>query len=178
MDQLRSALYLDFDNVFSALAKLDPKMAMRFAEEPHTWLRRLSVHGMESPVRRWLVLRCYMNPAGWIPHPENGGARLYFSKLRPPFTDAGFEVVDCPRLSHTKNGADIRLAIDALEALRHEVCYEEFVIASGDSDMTPLIIRLLASDRTTTLLSPSDSAVVLGAVFDRLIGGEAISGTD
>lgn len=99
---------------------------------------------------------------------------MYFSRFRPYFTDAGFEVIDCPRLSHTKNGADIRLVIDAVEALRADVRYEEFVIASGDSDMTPLIVRLRASDRRVTLLSPSDSAVVLGAVADHLIGDEEL----
>lgn len=173
MEPLRSVLYLDFDNVFGALAKLDPRTAMSFAEQPRTWLRRLAGGEDESP-RRWLVLRCYMNPGGWIPHPESNGTRLYFSRFRPPFTDAGFEVVDCPRLSHTKNGADIRMVIDAVEALRADVPYDEFVIASGDSDMTPLIVRLRASDRRTTLISPADSSVVLGAVADRLIGGEEL----
>jgi uncharacterized LabA/DUF88 family protein len=174
MEPVRSVLYLDFDNVFSGLSKLDPRLAMRYAEEPHIWLRRLATSVRSGPSRRWLVLRCYINPAGWIPHPLNEGNRLYFSRFRPYFTDAGFEVVDCPRLSHTKNGADIRLVIDAVEALRADVRYEEFVIASGDSDMTPLIVRLRASDRRVTLLSPADSAVVLGAVADQLIGGEEL----
>ena len=173
MDRVRSALYLDFDNVFSGLVKLDPKLALSYAEDPQLWLQRLATgHPGDGP-RRWLVLRCYMNPAGWVSHPDNDG-RLYFSRFRPSFTDAGFEVVDCPRLSHTKNGADIRLVIDAVEALRADVRYEEFVIASGDSDMTPLIVRLRASDRRVTVVSPSDSAVVLGAVADRLIGGEEL----
>lgn len=172
MEPVRSAMYLDFDNVFGGLLKLDPKLAMRFAEDPPLWLGRLADGSQDVVPRRWLVLRCYMNPAGWVPHPQNDSTRLYFSKFRPYFTDAGFEVVDCPRLSHTKNGADIRLVIDAVEALRADVRYEEFVVASGDSDMTPLIVRLRASDRRTTVLSPSDSAVVLGAVADRLIGGE------
>ncbi len=174
METVRSVLYLDFDNVFSGLVKLDPKLAMRYAEEPQLWLSGLAAGSQDEPPRRWLVLRCYMNPSGWVPHPNNDGTRLYFSKFRPPFTDAGFEVVDCPRLSHTKNGADIRMVIDAVEALRADVRYDEFVIASGDSDMTPLIVRLRASDRRITLLSPSDSAVVLGAVADRLIGGEEL----
>ncbi|MBO1765931.1 NYN domain-containing protein [Allobranchiibius sp. GilTou38] len=173
MEPVRSVLFLDFDNVFSGLLKLDPKSALRFAEDPRLWVNRLA-GGTQGVARRWLVLRCYMNPAGWVPNPENDGARLYFSRFRPSFTDAGFEVVDCPRLSHTKNGADIRLVIDAIDALRADVQYEEFVIASGDSDMTPLIVRLRASDRRITLLSPSDSAVVLGAVADRLIGGEDV----
>jgi uncharacterized LabA/DUF88 family protein len=174
MGPTRSVLYLDFDNVFSGLLKLDPKLAMRFVEEPQVWLDGLAAGSPDETARRWLVLRCYMNPAGWVPHPNVEGTRLYFSRFRPFFTDAGFEVVDCPRLSHTKNGADIRLVIDAVEALRADVHYEEFVVASGDSDMTPLIVRLRASDRRITLLSPSDSAVVLAAVADRLIGGEEL----
>jgi uncharacterized LabA/DUF88 family protein len=174
MGPSRSVLYLDFDNVFSGLLKLDPKLALRFVEEPQIWLDGLAAGSQDESSRRWLVLRCYMNPAGWVPHPNIEGTRLYFSRFRPFFTDAGFEVVDCPRLSHTKNGADIRLVIDAVEALRADVHYEEFVIASGDSDMTPLIVRLRASDRRITLLSPSDSAVVLAAVADRLIGGEEL----
>jgi hypothetical protein len=112
-----------------------------------------------------------MNPAGWVPDPTGDGSRLYFSKFRLPFTDAGFEVIDCPRLTHTKNGADIRLVLDAAEALRADVRYEEFVIASGDSDITPLLVRLRAADRRLTVLSPSDAAEVLGAIADRLIGG-------
>ena len=93
-------------------------------------------------------------------------------RLKSALVEAGFEVVDCPRLSHTKNGADIRLVIDAVEALGADAHYDEFVIASGDSDMTPLLVRLRAADRGVTLMSPSDSAVVMQAVADRLIGGD------
>lgn len=170
MGPIRSALYLDFDNVFSGLLKLDPSVALSFAESPGTWLSRLAQH--DGVARRWLVVRCYMNPAGVVTDPRGEGVRLYFSRFRPNFTDAGFEVVDCPRLSHTKNGADIRLVIDAVEALRADARYDEFVIASGDSDMTPLMVRLRAADRGVTLVSPSDSAVAMQSVADRLIGGD------
>lgn len=171
MGALRSALYLDFDNVFSGLLKLDPAVAFQFAQAPEGWLARLRESG--SP-RRWLVLRCYMNPSGSVVDPRTDGVRVNFFRFRSAFTDAGFEVVDCPRLSHTKNGADIRLVIDAVEALRADAHYEEFVIASGDSDMTPLLVRLRAADRAVTLMSPSDLAVVMQSVADRLIGGDEL----
>lgn len=174
METVRSALYLDFDNVFSGLVRLDPGSAIRFAEDPATWVSRLRTELADEGTRRWLVLRCYMNPSGWVPNPQGEDARLYFSRYRPQFTDAGFEVVDCPRLTHTKNGADIRLVLDAAEALRADVRYDEFVIASGDSDMTPLLVRLRAADRRVTVFSPSDSAEVLGAIADRLVGGEEL----
>ena len=175
MPSFPTALYLDFDNVFSGLIKLDPRLAMRFAEDPSTWVRQLGSRHLNEGDRRWLVLRCYMNPAGSVAHPASS-SRLVFSRFRLPFTDAGFEVVDCPRLAHTKNGADIRMALDAAEALGAGVRYGEFVIASGDSDMTHLLVRLRAADHRTTVVSPSDSAVVLGAIADRLVGGEELLG--
>ena len=127
--QVRAALYLDFDNVFTGLRQLDPGAAIRFAEEPGAWLERLASSATVARPRRWLILRCYMNPAGFVS--DGPGQRIYFSRFRPFFTGAGFDVIDCPRLTHTKNAADIRLVLDAVDALRAEVTYEEYVIASG-----------------------------------------------
>lgn len=176
MVKVRAALYLDFDNVFGGLLKLDPEAAIQFAENPGSWLTRLSTSLTVDGPRRWLVLRCYMNPAGWVPHPDPtaGVARLYFSHFRPFFTGAGFEVIDCPRLTHTKNAADIRLVVDAVDGLGGATVYDEFVIASGDSDMTPLLVRLRAADRRTTIVSPSDAADAFTAVADRLVNGQQV----
>lgn len=176
MTVVRTALYLDFDNVFSGLLELDPDAAIQFAEEPGAWLTRLATALSVDEPRRWLVLRCYMNPGGSVPHPDPDAAvtRLYFSRYRPAFARAGFEVIDCPRLTHTKNGADIRLVVDAVDALRAEVAYDEFVIASGDSDMTPLLVRLRTAGRRTTIVSPSDAADAFTAVADRLINGQQV----
>src|SRR4051794_31895798 len=176
MDRVRAALYLDFDNVFTGLVKQDPDVAMQFAEDPGAWAARLATTLTVEGPRRWLLLRCYMNPAGWVPHPDPGpGApRLYFSKFRTPFTNAGFEVIDCPRLTHTKNAADIRMVVDALDALFDATVYDEFVIASGDSDMTPLLVRLRRADRRTTIVSPLDAAEAFTAIADQLIGSEQL----
>jgi hypothetical protein len=173
MVHVRTALYLDFDNVFGGLLKLDPDVAIQFAENPGPWLKRLSDSLTVGGPRRWLVLRCYMNPNGSVPHPDGGAAsRLYFSRFRPFFTRAGFEVIDCPRLANTKNAADIRMVVDAVDALGDETAYEEFVIASGDSDMTPLLVRLRRADRRTTIVSPSDAAEAFTAIADRLIDSQ------
>ncbi|GGL04845.1 NYN domain-containing protein [Mangrovihabitans endophyticus] len=175
MHRVRAALYLDFDNVFTGLLKQDPDVAMQFAEDPGVWAARLATSLTVDGPRRWLVLRCYMNPAGWVPHPDPAASmpRLQFYRFRSSFTRAGFEVVDCPRLTHTKNAADIRIVVDALEALGEGV-YDEFVIGSGDSDMTPLLQRLRRADRRTTVVSPLDAAEAFTAVADRLIGSEQL----
>ncbi|MBB5110495.1 MULTISPECIES: NYN domain-containing protein [Micromonospora] len=174
MDHVRAALYLDFDNVFSGLYKLDPDVAVHFAEDPGGWLRRLATTATTDGVRRWLVLRCYLNPAGWVyrADPDGEQTRLYFSKFRPSFVRAGFDVIDCPRYSSTKNAADIRIVVDAVDALSVDTRYDEFVIASGDSDMTPLLQRLRRSDRRTMIVSPADAAEAFTAIADQVLDSQ------
>ncbi|GLY07406.1 MULTISPECIES: NYN domain-containing protein [Actinoplanes] len=176
MARVRAALYLDFDNVFSGLIKQDPDVAIQFAREPAAWLSRLTESLTVDGPRRWLILRCYMNPGGWVPNPDTTASqqRLYYSQFRPFFVNAGFEVIDCPRLTHTKNAADIRMVVDAVDALADAVPHDEFVIASGDSDMTPLLVRLRRADRRTTIVSPSDAAEAFIAVADRLITSQEL----
>ena len=53
----------------------------------------------------------------------------------PPSTRAG------------KNGADMRLVIDALELCYLREHIDTFVIASGDSDFCPLAYKLRENDR-------------------------------
>lgn len=168
-----SALYLDFDNVFSGLMQLDPEVAFRWAEQPARWLATLKhTHTVDHP-RRWLVLRCYLNPAGVVPpwHPNQAKAGVPFSQFRQAFVRAGFDVVDCPRVVGRKNSADIRMVIDAVDSLGAKVRYGEYVIASGDSDMGPLLVRLRADDRRTTVISSVAAASGYGAAADRFIDG-------
>jgi len=175
MDRVRTALYLDFDNVFSGLYKLDPDAAIAFGEAPGVLLDRLSTTSTIDGPRAWLVRRCYMNPNGSIPQssPDASGSRLYFSRFRPYFTRAGFDVIDCPALTQgTKNAADIRMVLDAMDAMTGATHYDEFVIASGDSDLTPLLVRLRAADRRTTIVSPFDAAEAFTSIADLLIDGQ------
>ncbi|RYU12873.1 NYN domain-containing protein [Nocardioides iriomotensis] len=175
MTRVRTALYLDFDNVFSGLHRLDPAAAKSFAQDPGALLERLATSSTLDGQRAWLVRRCYMNPNGWIAPPGSSSRadRIYFSGFRPYFTRAGFDVVDCPSLTQgTKNAADIRLVLDAFEALSAPTRYDEFVLASGDSDLTPLLVRIRAADRRTTILSPFDAAAAFTAVADKLIDGQ------
>lgn len=169
----RAALFIDFDNVLGGLLRLDPSAALRFAEDPGGWVERLADHGMVARRRRFLVKRCYLNPGGWVPNPDPvGNPKLFFSTFRGNFVRAGFEVVDCPRLAATKNAADIRMVMDALDALSAGIQYDEFVIFSGDSDLTPLLVRLRAHDRLTILVSPFDASEALTNVADRFVPGD------
>jgi hypothetical protein len=172
----RSVLLLDFDNVFSGLAKLDYSAARRFAEQPDVWVEALKRRHLSNGERRWLVLRCYMNPAGWVPAPTEQG-RLFFSKFRPFFTSAGFEVVDCPSLTKgIKNAADIKMVIDALDALASGAAFDEFVLGSTDADFTPLLQRLRAHDKRTALLTSGDAAAAVQASADLVLDEQDLMG--
>ncbi len=63
--------------------------------------------------------------------------------------DKGVELVDVPPSTRAgKNGADMRLVIDALELCYLREHIDTFVIASGDSDFCPLAYKLRENDRT------------------------------
>eukprot|EP00939_MAST-03C_sp_MAST-3C-sp1_P001930 g1930.t1 len=80
-----------------------------------------------------------------------------YQSLRAQFAKCGIEIVDLPvyRKDHReKNGADIKMTVDAMcLALADNRSVDTFVIASGDSDFTPLLQKLRESDRRTVVLS-------------------------
>ena len=61
----------------------------------------------------------------------------------------GVELLDVPPSTRAgKNGADVRLVIDALELAYLRQHIDTFVIASGDSDFCPLAYKLREMGRT------------------------------
>ncbi len=63
--------------------------------------------------------------------------------------DKGVELIDVPPSTRAgKNGADVRLVIDALELAYLREHIDTFVLASGDSDFCPLAYKLRENDRT------------------------------
>jgi NYN domain len=164
-DRTKTALYVDFDNIFLNLAGEDRRAAQEFATAPQRWLRWIeegmneNADGSESsPVRNVLVRRCYLNPQS-------------FGNYRPYFTRSGFSVIDCPPLTtRGKNSADIVMVMDIIDALEHQTRFDEFVIMSGDADFTPVLHRLRMHDRRTTVLaSGSGAAAAYKAACDHLI---------
>jgi len=71
-----------------------------------------------------------------------------FSEATQRLHDKGVELVDVPPSTRSgKNGADVRLVIDALELAYLREHIDTFVIASGDSDFCPLAYKLRENDR-------------------------------
>lgn len=160
---MKSALFVDFDNVYSGLRQLDPVCADRFARHPAQWMEwlinslELPEHSPEGSKRRVLVRRCYLNPQA-------------YQRFRPSFNLAGFEIVDCPALtSEGKTSTDIHMVLDIVDLLQHETRYDEFVVFSADADFTPVLRKLRRWDRRTTVLAIGFPSAAYRASADLLI---------
>lgn len=160
---LRSALFVDFDNIYSGLERGSREAARRFAQDPSRWigwLERLPPPDDSGRRRRLLVRRCYLNP------------RRY-NAFRPYFIRSAFEVVDCPPLTaQGKTSADVLMVLDIVDALNHPTRFDEFIVFSGDADFTPVLLRLRKHDRRTALLTVGFASGAYRAASDLLLPEE------
>lgn len=132
--QQRIALFIDFENLVTRTGV----EAATFDLQPT--LDRLLEKG------KVVYRRAY---ADWHRFPE----------ARRHLHDKGVELVEVPPSTRTgKNGADIRLVIDALELAYLREHMTTFAIASGDSDFTPLVYKLRENDRYVIGLAVRGSA--------------------
>lgn len=158
---VRSALFVDFDNIYLGLQREDPVAAEQFATDPTRWLLWLQEHLPQTDgngrQRKILLRRCYLNPS-------------QFGRFRPYFTRSAFEVVDCPPLtSGGKTSADIHMVMDILDTLGHATRFDEFILLSGDADFTPVLLRLSKHDRRSAILAVGPASVAYKAACDLLI---------
>lgn len=177
---MRSAVFVDFDNIFIRLSELDQNIARVFATRPLDWISWLenslpAYAGIDADARRnILVRRCYLNPKT-------------FGNFRPYFIRGAFETVDCPSLTtYGKTSADVHMVVDTLDLLDHKVDYDEFIIMSADADFTPVLLKLRKWDRRTAVLaigatSPayraaSDHVIDQDAFIEEALGGASLGG--
>jgi hypothetical protein len=170
-DYVRSALFLDFDNIYSSLARRDAKAAEVFARKPERWLEwfeqglgPVGPRSSNDTERVVLQRSCYLNPQ-------------VYGRFREGFTRAGFRVVDCPALTRQgKNSADIHMVLDALDVLAHPTYYDEVILLSLDADFTPLFLRLRAHDRRVIMLGTGFAAAPMTRACDYVIPDDVFTG--
>lgn len=153
-DGILSALFIDYDNIYLSLKNRNQEAAARFARNPVMWISQLMngrlIKGerQRGLHRRIAVARCYGNPVPWRQGRNGPEDPHCFARVRHHFLRAGMEVVDCPKVtSQFKNASDIRIACDIRDFIDHRVRYDEFIILSGDSDFTPVLLNLRSYDR-------------------------------
>lgn len=162
---IKTAIFVDFDNVYSSLLKVSKDAAVKFAYDPPQWMRwfeRVSQNPQDIqtnnyPTRRLLVRRCYLNPA-------------VYGNERAAFARNGFSVIDCPSLtSQGKSSADIYMVMDIMDTLSHRTLIDEFIILSSDADFTPVLLRLREHDRRSMIISNAVAAAALKAACDTVV---------
>ena len=164
---LKSALFVDFDNVYSGLRRLDVAYAEAFASDPLRWLNWVTTQlamplAPEAPVqRRILVRRCYLNP-------------VMYQRFRFGFSKAGFEIIDCPPMTSAgKTSTDIHMVLDMVDVLQSPTHYDEFIVFSADADFTPLLRKLRRDDRRTTIFAAGATSASYDASSDLIIDPDA-----
>lgn len=160
---VRTAVFVDFDNIYLGLERQSPEAARQFATNPQRWMGWLRRQVIESDptydnvYRRFLVRRCYLNPNS-------------FSRFRADFTRSAFQVIDCPPLTAGgKTSADIHMVLDVLDTLQQETRVDEFMILSADADFTPVLSRLSRHDRRSIVLAVGPASATYRATCDLLL---------
>jgi uncharacterized LabA/DUF88 family protein len=123
-DEQRLALFIDFENI--AIGVRDANYR-KF--DINLVLERLLDKG------KLLVKRAY---ADWN----------RYSDYKRSFHEAAIELIEVPQKSMGgKNSADIRLVVDAMDMSLQKEHINCFVIASGDSDFSPLVSKLKENNK-------------------------------
>jgi uncharacterized protein (TIGR00288 family) len=99
-----------------------------------------------------------------------------FSEYTTILHELGIELMEIPERGMTgKNSADIRLVVDAMELSYAKEHIDTFVIVSGDSDFTPLVLRLKENGKAVIGVGMKDSTSdLLAANCDEFIYYEDI----
>lgn len=180
MDRIKSALFLDFDSLFGGLYAQDPQSACDFAESSSKWLAALCAYVLPEGAQRreLLIRRVYLNSQGGVKDEERGKKGwLSFQNFGSQLIQSGWEVVSCFSLTNRKNAADIRIVIDVLQSLNRMTLYDEFILASSDSDFTPLLQCLRANGRRTIIISSKPTAPAYHNAADALINAADLLNT-
>ncbi|HEY6546705.1 MAG TPA: NYN domain-containing protein [Vicinamibacteria bacterium] len=123
-DEQRLALFIDFENI--AIGVRDAHYR-KF--DVNLVLERLLDKG------KLLVKKAY---ADWH----------RYSDYKRAFHEAAIELIEVPQKSvGGKNSADIRLVVDAMDMSFQKEHITCFVVASGDSDFSPLVSKLKENDK-------------------------------
>ena len=187
-----AAILIDFDNICLGLANSFGALAARnFALSPQTWLSWFASggHAADGQSRRFIVRRAYMNADSFRRSKQlqslfaSGEARNWssddhddpfalYQRVHRAFAAAGFEIADLQPVNGLRANAAVRIAVDALELLDHATRIEEFVVLTGDSDLSAVLPRLRAQGRLTALLCDTGAAGSIEGLVDHVVRPE------
>jgi uncharacterized protein (TIGR00288 family) len=157
-DEERIALFIDYENL--AIGAREDLAGMRFDLKPLSDV--LAERG------RVVVRRAY---ADWS----------YFDEDRRMLTQQHVELIEIPQRMGAvrKNAADIKMAVDAIELSFERDYITTFVIASGDSDFTPLVDKLRSLNKIVIGVGlQASTSALLPPACDEFLFYERLEGVD
>ena len=142
---VRSVLLVDYDSLHASLRESSQVAAEWLAGLSGVWLDAIEDGDLvvqrrgEPHKRRLLVKRCYSDP------------KLLGSQ-REGLIAQGFQIIDCLPLSgRERNAAEVSMVLDAVDLVTHSAPYDEFILLSADTDLTPVLLKLRQHNRTTAV---------------------------
>jgi hypothetical protein len=162
-ETIKSVLLVDYDSIHRSVAASDPAAAERLASRAVAWVDAIesgalfAAKSSAEGQRRVLVRRCYADPG-------------LLGDGRKAFLSGGFQIVDCPPIEGREhNAAAINMVLDTIDALEHPTGYEEFILLSAESDLSPVLVRLKANNRTTSIYANAATAEDYKAIADSIV---------
>jgi hypothetical protein len=146
--RLVAAVFVDFDNFYSALRNEDFEAANAFAVAPQGWVRWLE-NGLPGKIdngqNREVALRhCYINPR-------------QFGRFTQPFQRAGFQLVDCLTLND-QGTTTAQMVMGLFDAFANSAGVGEFVVVTSKPDFAPVLDRLRKVRRRTVAITSDEAA--------------------
>jgi len=162
-EAIKSVLFVDYDSIHRSLAAGDAAAAERLALRAEAWIGAIEAGSLFSRrpqaavQHRILVRRCYADPS-------------LLGNDRSIFLSNGFQIVDCPPAEgRERNAAATHLILDTIDALEHPTNYDEFILLSAETDLSPVLIRLRAHNRTTAIYANAATAESYKTIADATV---------
>lgn len=131
------AVYFDFENLHAALYERDWGGSKSYGDNRYT---------QQDVLVNIKAIMDYARSIGDIAIKRAYNNWQWFSRYREMFNNAGLDLIQIyPKGTRAKNGADIRLALDALEDVLRYPRITHIIIVSSDSDFVSLAQKLKQS---------------------------------
>jgi hypothetical protein len=167
---VKSVLFFDYDSVRRSLAGHGQEVADVFASRCRDWLAAIEDGSLLAPrqgdqaKRKLLVKRCYADPKS-------------LGEDRDWLSACGVQIVECPPFAgQGRSAAELHMVLDASDAITHATGFTEFILLSADADLTPILFRLRAHDRTSIIYSNPVTEANYKALADGVIDERALIG--
>ena len=93
-----------------------------------------------------------------------------YARHKGQLLEAGVQMQELPSYGgHDKNRADIALVVDAMDLVYRRDFIDTYVILSGDSDFTPLVMRLRSLNKRVVGIGTRSSTSIVATLCSRFI---------